>query len=70
MHSQRKVELFDEVFVHINPEYLSTMTALVALSVSAAVTDSLETNTLQRLAWLEVGLAIINPSVGLLALAK
>jgi hypothetical protein len=63
MHSGRKIELFDEVFVHINPSYLEDMSALIVLSVSAAVTDSLETNTLRRLAWLEVGLHIINPAV-------
>jgi hypothetical protein len=63
MHSGRKIELFDEIFVRINPSYLEDMSALIVLSVSAAVTDSLETNTLQRLAWLEVGLHIINPAV-------
>lgn len=63
MHSPRKIELFDEIFVHINPSYLEEMSALIILSVSAAVTDSLETNILQRLAWLEVGLHIINPAV-------
>lgn len=63
MHSARKIELFDEVFVHINPAYLEEMSALIILSVSAAVTDSLDTNILQRLAWLEVGLHIINPAV-------
>ncbi|TID20169.1 wd40 yvtn repeat-like-containing domain [Venturia nashicola] len=62
MHSPRKIELFDEIFMHINPSYLEEMSALIILSVSAAVTDSLDTNILQRLAWLEVGLHIINPA--------
>ncbi|KAE9983474.1 hypothetical protein BLS_004247 [Venturia inaequalis] len=65
MHSPRKIELFDEIFVHINPSYLEEMSALIILSVSAAVTDSLDTNILQRLAWLEVGLHIIDPTVSL-----
>ncbi|QDS76938.1 hypothetical protein FKW77_004882 [Venturia effusa] len=62
MHSARKIELFDEIFVHINPTYLEKMSALIILSVSAAVTDSLDTNIMQRLAWLECGLHIIDPT--------
>jgi hypothetical protein len=47
------VELFDNFFVRCDPSYLRQTSPLVILSVGAAVTSALETNVMERLAWLE-----------------
>lgn len=50
--SDRQAELFDRLFVRINPSYLDQVSPLVALTVSAAVTSSFDTYVEQRLEWL------------------
>ncbi|WPH04026.1 Hypothetical protein R9X50_00691000 [Acrodontium crateriforme] len=60
LQSARQGELFDLLFVRVNPEYLRQVTPLVALSVSAAITASFDTNTDQRLDWLSNVLSQIN----------
>ncbi|KAK8171127.1 hypothetical protein BKA80DRAFT_305927 [Phyllosticta citrichinensis] len=62
LHSPRQAKLFDELFVHCNPAYVMNLSPLVALSVSAAVTSSLDKNVLERLMWLETVYNCINPS--------
>lgn len=57
LQSSRQAELFDQLFIYLNPLYLQQVSPLVALSVSAAITASFETNVDKRLEWLG---AIIN----------
>ncbi len=45
--------MFDNFFVRCDPSYLRQTSPLVILSVGAAVTSALETNVMERLAWLE-----------------
>ena len=52
LQSARQAELFDKLFVRVNPQFLQRINPLYALSVSAAVTTSFETNISQRLEWL------------------
>jgi len=53
LQSQQQVELFDQLFVRCDPNYLRQTSPLVILSVGAAVTSSLATNVMERLTWLE-----------------
>ncbi|KAK8247211.1 hypothetical protein IWZ00DRAFT_485194 [Phyllosticta capitalensis] len=62
LHSPRQAQLFDDLFVRCNPAYVMNLSPLVALSVSAAVTSSLDKNILERLMWLETVFSCINPS--------
>lgn len=55
--------LFDQLFARFNPNYLRQASALVILSVGAAVTASLDTNIMERLAWLDTVLKSIHPDV-------
>lgn len=50
--SDRQADIFDKLFVRVNPSYLQHVSPLVALTVSAAITSSFETNAEQRLEWL------------------
>ena len=65
LQSTRQVELFDRFFVRCSPAYLQQLSPLIALSVGAAVTSSLETHVVERLDWLETVFATINPRVRL-----
>jgi len=56
-----KIELFDELFANVNPNFLPEMSSLLHLSVAAAVTDSLDSNTMQRLGWLDACLNLLTP---------
>ena len=58
--SDRQAEIFDKLFIRVNPDYLHQVTPLVALTVSAALTSSFDTNTSERLAWLGRVLAQID----------
>ncbi|OJD29207.1 wd40 yvtn repeat-like-containing domain [Diplodia corticola] len=62
LQSPRQTQLFDNLFVRCNPAYIRSLTPLVALSVSAAVSSSLETNTAERLMWLDSVFASIDPT--------
>ena len=55
--------LFDNLFVHQNPNYLRHSSPLVILSVGAAVTSSMETNVHERLIWLAAVIKAIDPKV-------
>ncbi|KAI9716916.1 MAG: hypothetical protein M1812_005065 [Candelaria pacifica] len=61
LQSNRQAELFDQFFVRCSANYIQHLTPLVALSVSAAVTSSLENFIMERLNWLETVFATINP---------
>ncbi|KAA6410073.1 MAG: hypothetical protein FRX48_06687 [Lasallia pustulata] len=61
LQSGHQVELFDQFFVRCSPAYLQHLSPLVALSVGAAVTATLETNIMERLTWLENVFATIDP---------
>ncbi|SMY21618.1 unnamed protein product [Zymoseptoria tritici ST99CH_1A5] len=58
--SDRQAEVFDKLFVRVNPSYLTTVSPLVALTVSAAVTSSFDTYVEQRLEWLDLVLKHID----------
>ncbi|KAK4962845.1 hypothetical protein LTR10_000472 [Elasticomyces elasticus] len=60
LQSPNQAALFDNLFVRVNPEYLKQVTPLVALSVSAALTASLDTSLELRLEWLETVLGMID----------
>ncbi|KAL5335289.1 hypothetical protein BJX70DRAFT_375483 [Aspergillus crustosus] len=60
LQSEQQADLFDHLFVRLNPGYLSTLSPIVALSVGVAVTSSLQTNVMDRLSWLEVVLQAVN----------
>ncbi|KAL1955013.1 hypothetical protein VTO42DRAFT_366 [Malbranchea cinnamomea] len=60
LQSSRQSELFDRLFVNYDPSYLSNLSPIVALSVSAAVTSSLEKNIDQRLVWLNFALRTVD----------
>lgn len=60
LQSEQQADLFDRLFVHMNPSYLNALPPIVALSVGVAVTSSLQTNAMERLTWLEVVLQTVN----------
>lgn len=60
LQSTQQADLFDNLFVRLNPAYLTGLSPIVALSVGVAVTSSLQTNIAERLAWLEVVLQTID----------
>ncbi|OAX82515.1 hypothetical protein ACJ72_03137 [Emergomyces africanus] len=53
IQSSQQAALFNNLFVKLDPSFLSNLSPLVVLSVSAAVTSSFETNVMDRLNWLE-----------------
>lgn len=61
LQSDRSAELFDEIFVRCNPNYLTQMSPLLILSTGAIVSAALERNLPERLNWLETVLRSINP---------
>lgn len=64
VQSSRQVYLFSEVLSRCNPQYVTSLSPLVALSATAALTQPLEPNMAERLAWLEAILEVINPRDG------
>ncbi|CAK3976639.1 hypothetical protein DOTSEDRAFT_123822 [Lecanosticta acicola] len=58
--SDRQAEIFDRLFVRVDPDYLRQVSPLVALTVSAALTSSFDTNLKERLDWLGRVLAQID----------
>lgn len=60
LQSPRQGELFDKLFVRVNPQYLQRLSPLVSLSVSAALTSSFDNNVHERLDWLAGVLSTIN----------
>ncbi|TPR08340.1 Glycosyl hydrolase 3 N terminal domain family protein [Aspergillus niger] len=61
LQSSQQADLFDNLFVRLNPSYLTSLSPIVGLSVGVAVTSSLQTNIMPRLTWLEVVLQTVNP---------
>ncbi|PGH04171.1 hypothetical protein GX51_03678 [Blastomyces parvus] len=53
IQSSQQPDLFNNLFVKLDPSFLSNLSPLVVLSVSAAVTSSFETKVMDRLNWLE-----------------
>lgn len=66
LQSANQAELFDNLFRFLNPLYLQQVSSLVALSVSAAITSSFETNVVLRLEWLGTIVSNIDTSVSFL----
>ncbi|KAF1810931.1 hypothetical protein P152DRAFT_438588 [Eremomyces bilateralis CBS 781.70] len=62
LQSDNQSELFDRVFIRFGPEFIGQLSPLVALSISAAITGDLDNNRKDRLDWLEVILAHMNPN--------
>ena len=60
LQSARQSELFEKIFLRVNPQYLTKVRPLVTLSVSAAITASLESHVQQRLEWLSTILDTID----------
>lgn len=63
LQSQRTEELFDAIFVRCNPGYLQQVSPLLVLSTGAVVSEPLDRNLEQRLAWLDAVLQSVNPRV-------
>lgn len=63
LQSPRTEELFDAIFVRCNPAYLQQVSPLLVLSTGAVVSEPLDRNLEQRLAWLEAVLQSVNPHV-------
>lgn len=63
LQSPNQAELFDNLFMYLNPLYLQQVSSLVALSVSAAITSSFETNVEKRLEWLGTIVSNIDTAV-------
>ncbi|KAL8690304.1 MAG: hypothetical protein Q9218_004224 [Villophora microphyllina] len=64
LQSEFQNYIFDGYLAQIDPRYLRDLSPLLNLSVSAAVTSSLEASLAERLTWLETVFATINPGVG------
>ncbi|KAL4944062.1 hypothetical protein BDV06DRAFT_220638 [Aspergillus oleicola] len=60
LQSENQADLFDRLFVFSDPSYLKALSPIVALSVGVAVSSSMQTNTMQRLAWLDVVLQTVD----------
>lgn len=54
LQSPRQATIFDVLFVRCNPGFVAQLSPLVTLSISAAVTSTLDTNLKERLIWLEI----------------
>ncbi|KAL8992120.1 MAG: hypothetical protein Q9169_007357 [Polycauliona sp. 2 TL-2023] len=62
LQSQHQNYIFDGYLARLDPGYLHDLSPLLNLSVSAAVTSTLETALNERLSWLESVFASVNPS--------
>jgi hypothetical protein len=63
LHSNRQGTLFDDIFIHLGPRALEHATSLVVLSVTAAVSFSIQKNMKERLDWLDHAMSLLNPTV-------
>lgn len=63
LQSPRTDELFDAIFVRCNPGYLRQVSPLLVLSTGAVVSEPLDRNLPERLAWLDAVLQSVNPHV-------
>ncbi|EFR03409.1 hypothetical protein MGYG_06407 [Nannizzia gypsea CBS 118893] len=62
LQSSQQPDLFNNLFVKYNPSYLASLSPVVALSVSAAVSSSMDTHIMERLNWLQQVLRTVNIS--------
>jgi WD40 repeat protein len=69
LQSPRTDELFDAIFVRCNPGYLRQVSPLLVLSTGAVVSEPLDRNLPERLAWLDAVLQSVNPNVSYLHLS-
>ncbi|KAJ5584154.1 uncharacterized protein N7459_003954 [Penicillium hispanicum] len=60
LQSEQQADLFDNLFIRVNPRYVVRLSDIVMLSVGVAATASLQTNVAQRLGWLDVVLQNVN----------
>ena len=60
LQSTRRVELFDLFFKDCNPNYLSVVNPIVAMSVAACITESMTTHLGERVAWLGAALRAVH----------
>ncbi|KAF2858492.1 hypothetical protein K470DRAFT_259787 [Piedraia hortae CBS 480.64] len=58
--SARKIELFDELFSMVNPQYLTEVSTLAQVSVTAALTSSFDTLVHERLDYLSTVLSMMD----------
>lgn len=64
LQSNHPQEIFDKLFIHINPEFLtSQVSPLVTFSIGITVAGALQNNTKERLEWLKMSLGGIDPFV-------
>ncbi|KAF2454531.1 hypothetical protein BDY21DRAFT_374115 [Lineolata rhizophorae] len=61
LQSNQQVEIFDELFCQVTPDYLSSMNQLVRLSICAAVTTDFTHHVDKRLQWCDDVLAMLDP---------
>ncbi len=69
LQSAQPADLFDKLFIHFTPEYLSSdVSPLIAFSIAVTIGNSLTTNTAQRLEWISAAFHSVDLSVSLLFL--
>ncbi|KAL5118823.1 hypothetical protein ACEQ8H_003326 [Pleosporales sp. CAS-2024a] len=62
LQSSRTTELFDELFIRCNPDYIREVSPLLALSTGAVVSADLSRHTPERLTWLDAVLTSVDPN--------
>lgn len=60
LQSTRRIELFDLFFKDCDPAYLTTVNPIVAMSVAACITESMDTHLGERVAWLGAALRAVH----------
>lgn len=60
LQSSQQADLFDNLFIRLNPAYLTSLSPIVSLSVGVAVSSSFQTNIPERLTWLETVFQTVN----------
>lgn len=63
LQSNEKDSIFDNYLARLNPGFIQHLSPLITLSVGAAVTNTLDSSVMERLAWLEIVFANIDPRV-------
>lgn len=64
LQSAQPTELFDRLFVRFTPEYLATdVSSLVAFSIAITVANSLSTNLVRRINWMNAAFAAVDLQV-------
>jgi hypothetical protein len=64
LQSAQFSDLFDKLFIHFTPEYLSTdVGSLIAFSIAVTIGNSLNTNIAQRLEWISAAFHAVDLEV-------